>query len=643
MQFHIYKKKIILSVVISIVLLFVGYFSNNLSIFTGESLESLAIMESLNKLCGFHDEIENDSVVYINTSFDKDLIQCYEKEDFPGAIPVPLGNTEITDRNKLIKLLELLKDVNYKYLIIDIRFAKGLESNTYYCDSVNDKKSKTDDKLFSLIKQLDRVVVATHHDIKLIDKGLEEKAALADYRATATVTNFVRYEFFDSIPYIPLAVYNDLNKRINQDTIACHYPFGLYWMKPLAFYTQGYRLCYNSLFLDFNISDNAGKIHEIGQPVFTGLDYYNISKDILEEDDPNSIVKNFKNHYIFIGNLTEDIHDTYAGPQPGCVILYKALKALENHRHVVSLTEILVLFLLYFSISLFILCGKNLLDFVGNSDNALVHFIVDTTTFTFVLGAYHIIEYMLGRTSFSFVVPILVFTALKTYIILKNHYKMKSKFCIILIAILSGFLMSFTPEDNGRYIKVHSLNSDRILIDGQNARPGMMISPDSKISFSHSKEWVKLLNQGADVKIWCKTHGKEETWKNGEYRKIQMSSESHSANLFWWITWHKTSTKGVQMFDDIEYVIGDRRPFEIQDRIMNFDEQYYEFIIINGKYKGKKFIAYPDDKEALIWITKDHFAKYIDSRNNSLMFKVNYHNYSDNFLVADSVNVVFIK
>lgn len=638
-----YIKKILISTVISIILLFIGYFSNNQPIFTGENIQSLAVMESLNKFVGFHNESKNDSVVYINTSFDKQLVQCYEKEDFPGSIPVYMGNTEITDRNKLINLLNLLKDVNYRYLIIDIKFAKGLESYVNYYDSIEGKEYKTDGKLFSLIKQLDRVVIATHHEIKLIDKELEKKSALADYRATATVTNFVRYEYFDSIPYIPLTVYNDLNKRNNLDTISCHYPFGLYSLKPFAIYTQGCRLCYNSLFLDFSIHNEGKGGDESGHPFLSKLDFYNLSKDILETDNPKSIVKNFKDHYIFIGNISEDIHDTYAGPQPGCVILYKAIKALDEHRHIITLTEIFLLFSLYFFISFFILCGKNLTDYFYTSNNALINFIVDTSTFTFVFGIYHVIAYLFGRTSFSFVVPILVFSALKTYIILKNHYHMNNKFLIILIAIISGFLMSFTPEDKGCCIKIHSYNSSRIVVDGKAVQQGMMISSTSKISFTHPKEWVKLLNKGDDIKYWCRTHNQEEIWKNGDYRKLQMRSDSRTAKLFWWITWHETSTKGAKLFDDIEYLIGDRRPFEIQDQMKNFDEQYYEFTIISGKYKGKTIIAYPDDEESVIWITREQFSKYIDSLNNSLTFKVDYHNYGEIFPITDSVKIVFIK
>jgi len=637
------KKKLIWSFVIAIFLLIAGYFSNNMPLFTGEDLEKLAIMETLNNNLGFHRKVKNEPVKYINTSFDKTLIPCYETGDFPGAKPVLLGNTEITDRAKLIKLLELLKNVDYKYLIIDIKFAKGLESDSCFIDSITGNKVKFDDKLFSLINQLDRVVIATHHEIKLINTELEKKAALADYRATATATNFVRFEYFDSIPYIPMAVYNDLNKRRNLDTIACHYPFGKKSLKLFAYYTQGNWPCYNSLFLDFNIRGYNTIIGETGHPNITEVEYLNMSKDILEDKDPSSIVKNFKDHYVFIGNMTEDIHDTYAGPQPGCVILSQALNVLDQQKHVVSLVEIILLLFLYFFISLFILCGKNVLDIFKKSNYALLNFIIDTTSFTIILSIFHFVEYMFGRTSFSFVIPIITFTALKTFVLLRRKYNMKQFFLVVVIALMAGLLMSFSPEDKTRTIEIHSFNSDCIRVDGQELRPGMMISLNSKITFSHPKEYLKVINRGNTIKVNCKTHNLVEDWANGDYRRIEPSNVGKPFSLFWWITWHTTSTKGDGMFESIEYVIGDKRPFAIQDRLINYNEQFYKFIIIEGKYKGNSFVAYPDDTEPIIWITKEHFGKYLDGDSNTLTFKVEYHNYNETFTITDSVKIIFIN
>lgn len=645
-------KNIIISTIIAIFLLVAGYFGNNMSILTGESLESFAIIESVINFLGIDNDNQNDSVIYINTSYDKTLIKCYEKGDFPGATPVPLGNTQITDRLKLIKFLELIKDVDYKYLIIDIKFAKGLESDSCITDSFG-RKERIDDKLISLIKQLDRVVVATNHDIRLMDTELEKKAALADYRRTATATNFVRYEYFDSIPYIPTTIYNDIRGREGEDKIECHYPFGIEALKPFAIYTQGYRLCYNSLFIDFNISDNKDKketeekehVGEVGDFFVNNLEYYNLSNEILNKTDPEDIVNNFKGKYIYLGNLKEDRHDTYAGPQPGCVILSNALKALENQKHVVSWIEFICLFIIYLSISFFIIKGYNLFDIIKKSDNPLLHFVIDTTSFTIILFTYQIIEFILGRPSLSFVIPIIVFSVLKTYKLLNKKYNMKNKFIIFVVALLSGFLMSFTPDDEEKTIEIHSYNSSLIRVDNKEPKPGSMISLKSIIKLNHPKEKIILLNRGKDFCYFNKAIGDTVIWKKGDYLTVQISKSTKTADLFWWIIWNGTISKSLSsdiVWNNVESVIGDKRPFAIEDKLIDFDRQYYEFLIFDGTNKVGSVIAYPDDEVAVIWITKEQFKKYLKDRN-SVKCKVVFHNYDDSIIIKDKMELIFEK
>lgn len=641
------KRNIIVSFIVSIFLLFAGYYGNNMPLFTGESLVSLAIMETINQCLGVGQEEDCDSVIYINTSFDKSLIRYYDIDyDIPNPHPTLLGNTEITDREKLIKILKLLKNVDYKYLIIDSRFEEGRESDSYVFDSITGKKEKTDDVLFSLINQLDRVVVATHHDVKLINKELEKKAALADYKATVTATNFVRYEYFDSIPYIPLAVYNDLNKRSNRDTVACHIPFGVSWLKQFAYYTQGCNLCYNSLFLDFQI-DNKEHSFLNKNSMFRNLEYYNLSKDILYEED---IVNNFTGHYVIIGNYLEDLHDTYAGPQSGCVIIYKALKALEKQKHVVSWIEMVLLLFMYFSISLFIMNGWNLLDFFKKTNNPLLNFMIDISSFTLIFGIFHVVEYMLGRTSLSFTIPIMIFAAMKTYVLLRKKYNMRNKFLLVLLALLSGVLMSFTIDDNDARFKVHIFNSDGILVDGEKLKEGMMISLNSKITFSHPKEMIVVLNKGKNIVYKCQTHNEYEEWKAGQYKILTDVGYAGTFNLKWWLSYHKTSSKdAILEFDDVEYLIGNERPFIVEDPIIDNSKQYYEFIIIDGKYKGKSFIADPDDNSRnVIWIGRDKMEESpnsikLEKDEESFWFKVIYHNYDNLITIKDKMKIIFIK
>ena len=642
------KLNIIISIIISVFLLIAGYYYNNMSLFTGENLKLLSMMETLNLKCIF-DNSEKDNVVYINTSYDKVVIDYFKTMDVPNAKPMKLGNTAITDRVKLIKLLELLKDVKYKYLILDLRFSKGLECDSCIIDSLTRKKTKVDDKLFSLINQLDRVVIPTHHDIKLINKELEKKSALADYNVTATETNFVRYEYFDSIPYIPLAVYNDLNKRMNRDTIACHYPMGFECLKPFAFYTQGYKPCYNSMFLNFQIRDNVNYVNESGDPIISELEYYNLSKHILNADNPESIVHNFEDKYIFIGNMTEDMHDTYAGPQPGCVILFKALKALDEQRHVVSLIEVVILLILYFLISLFIIEGRNIFDLIRNLDNPLLNFIIDSLSFALVLVLYNVIAYLLGGRAFSFIIPMLFFTILKTYILLKKQYKMKNNLLLIFASLLCGALMfmSFKSDDGKRMIKVSDFSSYDILVDGKKIEVGDMISMNSKLSLTHPYHIVEMLNTGDDIVVDnCFTCKGKCIWKKGDYRTIQKVPSHSNETLFWWITRHRTSSKG--LYDEVNYLVGERRPFKIEEPIVNPIEQYYVLEVLEGKYKGIKIKAKYDDTDPVIWITRNLLSEngiFLDPQKEkvSLKFKVVYHNYGEESVIRKSLKIIFVK
>lgn len=648
------KRNIIISFFVSVFLLIIGYYSNNLSLFTGEKLGLLATLETANRICGFKDEEISDSVIYINTSFDKVLIPYYQRNVVTGEkLPIKIGNTEITDRGKIVELLQLLENVNYKYLIIDICFEKGLESDLCVTDSITGSTEKIDDKLTSLINSLDRVIIPTHDGIRLINIDLEKKAALADYKSTATTTNFIRYKYFDSIPYIPLAVYNDLKKREGLDTIQCHYPFGLKKLKDFAVYTQGHRLCHNSLFLDFKIKDNNPLLDGNGYFNAT-VDYRNLSQHILDQEDPESVVKNFENKYIIVCDYLQDLHDTYAGKQPGGVIFYNAIKSLNNNKHIVSLRDIIILFLLYFSISLFILNGKNICNLIKRSDNPLLIFIIDTASFTLILSIYQIIEYMHGRTSFSFVIPIIFFSIMKAYMLLKEKYKMKRNLFVFLLSLIMGLLMSFTvtKNENKASFKVVNYNSNLIYVDGKEIALGMTLTPNSQIDFKYTGPhnlFVELLNVGDDYVIeYGNGNVRKDVWKKGDYRVVYSKKERKKADLFWWILKNRTSTKGGGLFGDVEYVIGEERTFRIEDTIKIPAKQYYQFDVIGGENNGKKFLALPDSTDPAIWISRDLLKKHGISLNpniecDSLNVNVIYHCYGETDTLKKSMIIKFIK
>lgn len=416
------SKQIIISSCVALFLLIGGYWGNNLPLFTGETLALYAFLEDIN--ARLFDTPDDTCVVYINTAFDKELIPCVEQGDFEGSKPVILGNTEITDRRKLYQFLSLLKDVDYKYLIIDLRFEESLKSGAKVYDEILCDSVLVDDKLFALIADMPNVVVATHSGIKLATPQLEAKAALADYYSTVTSTNFVRYEYQDSIPYIPLAVYNDLQRQKGGDEIVCHLPFGSRQLKRFAVYTQGWRLCHNSLFVDFNLNEKTKDSCRVGenqgQVVMIKNQIKLLGKDMLMDTtfstSKKKIAANCSQRFVIIGNLSEDLHDTYAGMKSGPTILYRALNCLNEGRHLVSIYHILFLFIVYFFISFFIIKGKSVfMLFNLKNDRHVISFLTDWLSFTTILLLINAFEYLFLREAYSFMLPLIVFTLLKFY------------------------------------------------------------------------------------------------------------------------------------------------------------------------------------------------------------------------------------
>ena len=144
-------KPILVSFLNVFVLLIFSYVLNNQPLFTGEDLNQYAWMEFLKNKMGLSEQVDYSDSLFINVSYDKQLI---EKKDEFG---MPVGNIDITDRTKLLALLNILDSTNqYRYIILDVRFEKGLDS-------------EMDSALFSKIKNMKRIVVANHLDVELAD------------------------------------------------------------------------------------------------------------------------------------------------------------------------------------------------------------------------------------------------------------------------------------------------------------------------------------------------------------------------------------------------------------------------------------------------------------------------------------------
>ena len=153
----------LISAVISIILVKADYLVQNFSFpFMDDSILMAHVdvlmekqMEKKKTNCFFDEK----DVTYVNFGKDKSLVPVLD--EFNDTI----GNDVITDRKTLLEFLELAKKSDYKFLFLDVRFEKGYE--TPY-----------DSALFSLIKEMPRLVIATHQrdgGYEIIDSSLLDK------------------------------------------------------------------------------------------------------------------------------------------------------------------------------------------------------------------------------------------------------------------------------------------------------------------------------------------------------------------------------------------------------------------------------------------------------------------------------------
>ena len=382
------KTAIVISLCNVAILLLLSYLINNQAIFTGEDLNQYAWMEWIKDKCGLSKEIqEKKDAVFINVAYDKQLV---ERHDEYG---MTVGNVDITDRAKLHSFLETLQKTNtYKYIFMDIRFEKGFDS-------------PIDSALFSQIKNMRNIVIANHEDIKLLDPSLSTKTALNDYRTTIIESNFVRYEYVKHGQIsVPLFAYRELTGN-NID-------------KHFLFYTCNHRLCYKSLFINSPVEDWSE---------FNDQDikmYYNLGNDLLDNYSDKDIALLTKNKYVVIGDMVEDMHDTYSGSKPGSVITYYAFLALLNGEHFVRYSLLFFLGLLYFVISISLFESSSIIEripYIRKTKSKFIHFCASLIEYTFLLLIVMIALNMLLGIATSIMLPSIYFAIQKTYINYKRE------------------------------------------------------------------------------------------------------------------------------------------------------------------------------------------------------------------------------
>lgn len=382
------KMPFVISLCNVIVLLFLSYFISNQAIFTGEDLNQYAWMELIKNKLGLSKEVEEGKdAVFVNVAYDKQLIDRHD------AYGMSVGNVDVTDRTKLCSFLKLLNKTNtYKYIFLDVRFEKGYDS-------------PKDSALFAQIVNMRNIVVATHSDIELLDSSLSFKTAINDYPTTIIESNFTRYEFLKNDKLsVSLYAYRDLTGN----TIDRHF----------MFYTSNHKLCYKSLFINAPIEDWS-EFNEQQTKM-----YYNLGNDLLENYSDKDIAMLTKGKYVIIGDMVEDIHDTYSGSKPGSVITYYAFVALMNGEHYVRYGLLLFLGLLYFTISLSLFESESILEkipYIKKSHSKIVHLCASFIEYSLLLLVVMVILNMFFGIATSIMLPSLYFAIQKTYLKFKNE------------------------------------------------------------------------------------------------------------------------------------------------------------------------------------------------------------------------------
>ena len=382
------KKNVIwISIAGALLIMVVCYIQNNIPYPYYDDIEHYSELEFLKRKIYGETRVDSD-VVYINIAYDKKLVEYADPE-----FGMPEGNIDITDREKLYRFLKILDNSqSYKYIFLDVRFEKGYEDT----DSL--EGSTVDEKLYEQIANMSNIVVSHHSDIMIADSLIYPKTARNDYFATITSTNFVRYQYIeDGEESVPLRMYKDLNKG-NMSRYC-----GIYVTDDV--------LSYNCPFLRIPFQFPS-KYNEDGE-----LQYLNLGTDVLDALSDEDIANLVEGKIVIIGDLIEDVHDTYVGMQPGSYITYIAYKSLIQGHNKINWWYLGLMFIIYILTSLIMFSKKSTIKripYISKYDSKALGFVLSLIGYSAIMLVVSDIVYLLSGDTYCIWFPSLYFTALST-------------------------------------------------------------------------------------------------------------------------------------------------------------------------------------------------------------------------------------
>lgn len=402
------RKRILWSAVIGLGFLALFYFIGNIPFsIKGEKMMLKWVEFVKEDVLKVNENKYIDTLLFVNVNYDKEMRPVCKDG-------IPLGRLPITDRQKLLSMLQYLKQKDdYKYILLDVRFG-------------DDVKTQWDSALFATIESMSRIIIPYHSDMKLADVQLKEKAGLADYYESFWVYGFTKYPYYKkNEKTLPVKMYEDVTGRS--------------FKKWGPFYLDGWRLANGCEFLSLDIKANSD-LYDNGKLV-----WYNLGTHLLKDSIPELKYKGqsslfestelTKGKYIVIGSYDgDDMVSTFKGCLSGAVIQYDAFCSLKKGRHKVSYGFSLFWFILFFFLSFRILNEENkqkkLDRFIGEKRlvwRITLFLLLPLITYNLILQFCCIVIYLVFDKVFEVLLISTIFYYFSLIVKLKNQIQIWQK------------------------------------------------------------------------------------------------------------------------------------------------------------------------------------------------------------------------
>lgn len=344
------------------------------------------------------------NVCFVNVSHDRQLV--YINPDDHDA-----GNTDITDRKKLLQFLRKIEEdqVKYKFIMMDISFDKEL-------------KTEYDDSLFHQIAKMPNVVIAHHYygedNDQIADPVLRPNVGMSDYRIIGNISNFSRYTFLQKKkPSLALKMYDGINQ-----------PTSIKQWGNLPVYFSNHHLCANSpmLYISgniYSIMDLPAAEEDNDMTLFDYAAAYSYYEDLgadfllLDWRDWNA---DMDGKYIVVGDFENDIHDTYVGKVPGAYITWMAYKYLVGRHHILGWLYILLSIIGYTLVIYFLFYINAVANKPEYKENKVAQSLLSAVRWIGSFGLLYLVTFFFYRffqMRFNITIPILFISIVINFII----------------------------------------------------------------------------------------------------------------------------------------------------------------------------------------------------------------------------------